>query len=99
MVSPPDARDWLWHALGFAVLGALLRMACAASWPTGYNLKAIAAGAVLGGINELGQIPVPGRSASVSDALADVAGVVAGVMLAGGIVGAAIHSRRRETRR
>ena len=85
VVPAPDAADWVLHGAGVLIMGAILRMASAQTWQHGYNFPAIAIGAALGGIDEVGQIPVPGRSATLSDLLADAVGTVLGVLLAGAI--------------
>lgn len=67
------------HFAAYAVLGALLAFAAAR---TGWPLAVAAAlGILYGASDEVHQMFVPGRSASVLDWLADVAGVLAAVYL------------------
>ena len=83
LVPAPHATDWLLHGAGFAVLGVLLRLAVTATRPGASLLRTAGLGAGLGALNELGQIPVPGRSASITDLLADIVGVLIGAAAIG----------------
>lgn len=73
--------DKVYHFLAYAWLGAL------AIWSVprrGWLMVAAAAAmVVLGGLLECGQAMVPGREASLADALSNAIGVVCGVWVAG----------------
>ncbi len=94
-VPAPETSDWVLHGFAFAVLGVFLRLAAACTWPANALSATMAIGAGLGGIDELGQIPVPGRSAAVTDLAADVVGLALGAVLAGWTIRAAGGRKHR----
>lgn len=80
----PFGLDKVLHAGAFAVLAALLLVAC---WPTmsGIRLRTAAVWTVclaLGGLTEMAQFYVPPRDVSVGDVAADVVGATVVVALA-----------------
>jgi len=86
---PGGTPDWLLHAAEFGILAALLMRATAGAGRGGFRraaLVTIVCGAA-GALDEYHQSFVPGRTASVSDAAADLAGaaLVAGAALARGL--------------
>ena len=70
------------HVLMFAAVGVLVALAFPAV-RVGRLLLAIA---VLAGVSEFVQIWVPGRTASVGEAVLDVVAAIAGMLLAGALV-------------
>lgn len=83
-VSLPGDSDKLAHALAYAALGgswawalATLRLS-----PVSIVLRAIAFSALWGMTDEFHQSFVPGRSASLGDALADLIGAAVGASVA-----------------
>ncbi len=96
-VPGPDIEggDKVAHLLAYAVLGALL----ARAWWWGervsgrrWALLTIAYGGLFGVIDELHQMPLPTRTASVGDLMADIAGLIIGVV----VVGAWVMAHRPE---
>ena len=82
--KPPPAIDFGWdklnHVMGFMALGFF---ACL-SYPDSARRRIVALGAmvVLGGVIEILQLYVPGRSSEWGDLLADAIGVGAGAIVA-----------------
>ena len=74
----PHPTDLLWHAAGFLVL-SLLAWRSMATPHIGW--LAVATLALYGGILELLQHWIPGRSPSWLDWLADIAGILLGALL------------------
>ncbi|MEE8105810.1 MAG: VanZ family protein [Planctomycetota bacterium] len=73
--------DKLAHALGYGVLGAVTAWAArSASW-TRALLVGVAAGLLVGALDEWNQQFSPGRSADAWDLLADVVGSAAGALV------------------
>jgi len=75
-VNPPDK---VLHLAEYGILGLALGYALGASPPAA--LAAVALGTAWGGLDEWHQTLVAGRSASILDWLADLAGLVLGVAL------------------
>ncbi len=79
--APPSSVDTGWdkanHALAFAAVGVVARLA----WPAAGALRLFAGGLAYGAFIEIVQSQVPGRSAEWSDLLADAAGLVVGLLL------------------
>ncbi len=83
--SGPDLpnADKLAHVAVFAVLGGLLRRAFGGrqpglSWQAA-GARSFAAGFAYGVLDELHQIPIPGRTCSPWDLLADACGLACGI--------------------
>lgn len=77
--------DKVFHFGSYAVLAVLLTgwFALRHGWRWKGALWAVAIAAVYGIVDELTQIPVPGRTADAVDWLADVSGASAGAILTG----------------
>ncbi len=72
--------DWVAHFCLYLGLGALVaRAACADGWPTARLVPAWAAIALFGVLDELHEIPIPGRGAELGDWLMDLAGAAVGL--------------------
>ncbi|MFH0963692.1 MAG: VanZ family protein [Planctomycetota bacterium] len=73
--------DKLWHVAELAVLGALAARASSGGGKVRWRHAGLAAaiGALYGSFDEIHQSFVPGRTASLADALADTAGTIAGI--------------------
>lgn len=82
--GPPSGLgvDKAAHFLAYAVLAALLALLV----PRGWWLAVALGAAVLGVALEAAQEALPGREASLADAVANAAGAVAGAALAGSAV-------------
>jgi len=83
-VHVTDGTDKMLHALEYAVMGFFTTRGAMLSWDLPrYGGAAIGAGlaAALGIFDELHQYYVPGRQASVGDALADTIGAILGAAL------------------
>ncbi len=82
---PSGLNDKVAHALGFALLGALLARAMASGFPLPLTVERAGSSMVIGvayGLtDEIHQRFVPGRSSSMGDLIADAAGVVVAVGL------------------
>ena len=83
---PGGLTDYTGHFIGYALLGVLLlRGLAGASWrgvtPRAGWLAVVAASAY-GVTDEVHQMFVPGRSATIEDWMADTLGAIAGVLLA-----------------
>ena len=82
--QPPETPggDKPWHLLAYLVLGIAVVRAVAGGLPARIHsstaLKAIAIAVAYAASDELHQLFVPGRSASLMDLLADAIGVCAG---------------------
>ncbi|MEQ1757883.1 MAG: VanZ family protein [Vicinamibacterales bacterium] len=81
---PSNVSDKVAHAIGYAILGALVARAMAGGFPRPLTKAAALASIVLttmyGASDELHQRFVPGRSADVNDIVADAAGAVVAVI-------------------
>ena len=82
---PGGLTDYTGHFIGYAILGGLvLRGLAGAAWrgvtPRAGWLAVVAASAY-GVTDEVHQLFVPGRSATVQDWIADTCGAIAGVLL------------------
>jgi VanZ family protein len=75
VLGDPDAEDKVGHFLAYAALGFVSLLA----WP-GRPVSVLALATLYGGLMELGQMLVAGRSASWGDLLADGLGALAGVL-------------------
>jgi len=89
-VGTPLVSDKMLHFLAYTGLGFLIAMLLPLLGirDSRAYLTALLIAVGYGAIDELGQIPIPGRNADVVDWLADVAGAVAGVMCYRLMVGA-----------
>ncbi len=85
--SPPDVAprfpgfDKVVHFTMYAVLGSLVAHALRVPVSVRARLNAITALAIFAFVDELHQLLIPGRSASVWDWTADLVGAVAGLLL------------------
>jgi len=84
---PSGFPDKVAHALGYAVLGALLLRALSGGFPVAPTLAmagwSVALAVAYGITDELHQVFVPGRTADVADLFADGLGAAGGVLLIG----------------
>ena len=89
-VGTPLVSDKVLHFLAYAGLSFLIAMLLPLLGirDSRVYLAALLVAVGYGAIDELGQIPIPGRNADVVDWLADVAGAVTGVMCYRLMVGA-----------
>jgi len=72
--------DWLAHAGMYGTLGVLVaRAGVLAGWPGRRLVLSVVVVACAGGLDELHQVFVPGRDASLADWASDTVGFVAGV--------------------
>ncbi len=80
---PVQVSDKLIHSVAYAGLAFLLALVLPRLGLRRWRLyvMALLIAACYGALDELGQIPIPGRCADISDWYADVAGAVAGVAL------------------
>jgi VanZ family protein len=92
-VAPGPQIDKVWHLLEYAGLGLLAMRAARPGWGSVGERAALvlAFGALVGGIDELYQSTVPGRTPAVSDAVADMIGTGLGILVQ------TRHERRRGT--
>ena len=83
---PGGLSNYTGHFLGYALLGALaLRGFARARWDgvsAGAAIRAVVVSSAYGITDELHQLFVTGRQASVADWVADTLGALAGVLLA-----------------
>lgn len=83
---PLPGLDKLLHGVEFGILALLLRWSLAAArWapdPRGRDALAVTLAVVYGVSDELHQLLVPGRDASIWDALADAGGALLAIALA-----------------
>jgi|RhiMetdeSRZDD1v2_1073273.scaffolds.fasta_scaffold39958_2 VanZ family protein len=81
----PPGGDKPWHLLAYLGLGVLTVRAVAGGLPAWISWRSAAVGVAIAAgyaaTDELHQMFVPGRSASLGDLLADSMGVVAGAIL------------------
>ena len=82
IVTPP-VSDKVLHFVAYAGLGFLLALLAFCLGLRGWRVYAalLLIAVCYGAIDELGQIPVPGRNADMADWGADMLGVVAGLTL------------------
>ena len=91
--------DAVYHTAGFVVLGVLVTRVAALVAPPltgGLAWRVILLCIGYGILDEVHQIPIPGRTFNVMDILCDASGAVVGVVLAV-LVGRLIAGRRRDT--
>ncbi len=77
-LNPP--YDKVFHALGYAVFGLILRLATGKFW------LAVLLASLYGASDELHQLTVSERDASVFDWMADTLGASVGALVAAGVV-------------
>lgn len=80
----PEVNDKVAHVLAYALLGALWARAwwfCTTDSVHRIAVTSIALAAGYGVVDELHQSFVPGRTASMADALADLVGAIGGTLI------------------
>ena len=82
---PGGLTDYTGHFIGYALLATLLLRALAGAAWRGVTARAgwlaVLAASAYGVTDEIHQVFVPGRSATVEDWVADTAGAITGVLL------------------
>jgi len=82
IASPASMSDKSIHFLAYAVLSFLLAMLMNLMGVRGWRVcwEALLIAVVYGAVDELAQIPIPGRTAELGDWFADVTGALTGVI-------------------
>ncbi len=81
-VALPHPEDWVAHAGMYAGLGFLIaRAASLGGWPSRRLVWMGALLSLLGVLDELHQLFIPGRDAEVGDWVADTTGAAAGLLM------------------
>ena len=93
MPKPPPTLDLGWDKLNHMAAFAALAFTASLGWPGSVRMRALVLGALLayGGLIELVQMQVPGRSAEWADLVADAVGLLVGAAAASLL----LHGSRR----
>jgi VanZ family protein len=97
--TPPQQLDFGWDKLNHLLAFAALAFAAALGYPRSTRARRLAPVALLafGGLIEILQLFVPGRSSGWGDLIADAAGIAIGTLMAAGAM--RLRSRRARIER